>query len=30
MANKSKTHKGSAKRFRLKASGLIKRKKAGF
>lgn len=29
MATKSKTHKGAAKRFRLKPSGLIKRKKRG-
>ena len=29
MANKTKTHKGAAKRFRLKSSGLIKRKKRG-
>ena len=29
MANKAKTHKGAAKRFRLKSSGLIKRKKRG-
>ena len=29
MANKAKTHKGAAKRFRLKSSGLIKRKKKG-
>ena len=27
--NKTKTHKGAAKRFRLKSSGLIKRKKRG-
>ena len=26
---KAKTHKGAAKRFRLKSSGLIKRKKRG-
>lgn len=29
MATKAKTHKGAAKRFRLKSSGLIKRKKRG-
>ena len=29
MANKAKTHKGASKRFRLKSSGLIKRKKRG-
>ena len=29
MANKAKTHKGAAKRFRLKPSGIIKRKKKG-
>ncbi len=29
MANKAKTHKGAVKRFRLKPSGLIKRKKRG-
>lgn len=27
MATKGKTHRGAAKRFRLKASGLVKRKK---
>lgn len=29
MASKAKTHKGAAKRFRIKPSGLIKRKKKG-
>ena len=29
MANKAKTHKGAKKRFRLKASGVAKRKKKG-
>ena len=29
MALKAKTHKGAAKRFRLKSSGGIKRKKRG-
>lgn len=29
MAGKTKTHKGAAKRFRLKSSGLVKRKKRG-
>ena len=29
MAKKAKTHKGASKRFRLKASGLLKRKKRG-
>ncbi len=27
--NKAKTHKGAQKRFRLKASGVVKRKKRG-
>ena len=30
MANKMKTHKGAAKRFKKTASGKIKRKKAKF
>ncbi len=29
MAKKAKTHKGAVKRFRLKSSGLLKRKKRG-
>ena len=29
MKNKIKTHKGAAKRFRSKPSGLVKRKKKG-
>ncbi|MBC6415364.1 MAG: 50S ribosomal protein L35 [Bdellovibrionales bacterium] len=29
MANKSKTHKGASKRFRLTGKGLLKRKKKG-